>query len=60
VECGFAIKTDYAVYGVVELLGTEVPAATPELLAGIESFGIQIGRLLEDQSHGADSKSQPS
>ena len=51
----FAIKTDSTVYGVVELLGTKIPAATQELLVGIESFGIRIGHLLEDQRQGADS-----
>lgn len=56
----FAIKTDSAVYGVVELLGTKTPAATQELLVGIESFGIQIGQLLEDQSQGKDSQSRRS
>lgn len=56
----FAIKTDSAVYGVVELLGTKIPAATQELLVGIESFGIQIGQLLEDQSQGTESKSRRS
>lgn len=40
----------------VELLGTEIPVATQELLVGIESFGIQIGQLLEGQSQGTESK----
>ena len=43
----FAIQTDSAVYGVVELLGTKIPAATQDLLVGIETFGIQIGHLLD-------------
>lgn len=54
----FAIKTDSAVYGVVELLGTKIPAATQELLDGIEAFGIRIGYLLEDQSRSTDSISR--
>ena len=54
----FALKTDSAVYGVVELLGTKIPAATQELLVGIEAFGVQIGHLIEDQTQGADSNSQ--
>jgi GAF domain len=56
----FAIQTDSAVYGVVELLGTKIPAATQELLEGIETFGIRIGHLLEDQRQGADSESRRS
>lgn len=56
----FAIKTDSAVYGVIELLGTQIPAATQELLVGIEAFGVRIGQLIEDQSSGADSKSRRS
>lgn len=54
----FAIKTDFAVYGVVELLGTKIPEASQELLVGIEAFGIRIGHLLEDQVQDTGSKPQ--
>ncbi len=43
----FAVKTDLAVYGVIELLGKKVHPPTEELLLGIEAFGIKLGRLLE-------------
>ncbi len=43
----FAIKTERAVYGVVELLGRRLPPPTAELLAGIEILGIRIGEAIE-------------
>ncbi len=47
----FAIKTDQAVYGVVELLGRNLPHASEELLVGIENLGIRIGYAIEDSHH---------
>jgi hypothetical protein len=46
----FAIKTDAAVYGVVELLGTKIQEPNEELLVGIEAFGLRLGHLLEDRN----------
>jgi hypothetical protein len=43
----FPIKTDKAVYAIVELLGKNLLSPTEELLVGIESFGIDLGHLLE-------------
>jgi hypothetical protein len=45
----FAIKTDAAVHGVVELLGKNIPPPNEELLVGIEGFGIRLGHVLEDR-----------
>ena len=44
----FALKTDQAVYGVVELLGKELPHGTDEVLAAVENLGIRLGRLIEE------------
>lgn len=44
----FAVKTEGAVYGIVELLGPDVPKPTEELLAGIEILGIRLGEAIED------------
>ena len=43
----FALKTNQAVYGVIELLGRDLAPAEDELLVGIEVFGIQLGKILE-------------
>jgi GAF domain-containing protein len=45
----FAIKTETTVYGVVELLGQEVPEPNDELLAGIELLGIRLGHAFEQR-----------
>lgn len=45
----FALKTDLAVYGVIELLGLNLSPAEDELIAGIEIFGIQLGKILEQR-----------
>jgi len=46
----FALKTDRAVYGVIELLGLNLAPAEEELIAGIEIFGIQLGKILEEKA----------
>ena len=46
----FALKTDAAVYGVIELLGENLPPASEEAVVVVEQFGIALGRLLE-QAH---------
>ena len=43
----FALKTERAVYGVIELLGVDLPEADDELLAGIEILGIHFGKIIE-------------
>jgi hypothetical protein len=43
----FALKTDEAVYGVVELLGPRLDAASAETLAAVEQLGVSLGRLIE-------------
>jgi hypothetical protein len=45
----FALKTESAVYGVMELLGTNLPVADDEMLATIELLGINIGRSIEQR-----------
>jgi hypothetical protein len=44
----FALKTDRAVYGVIELLGKDLPRATDILLAAVEDLGIRLGYLIEE------------
>lgn len=46
----FAVKSEEAVYGVVELLGRSVPPPTAELLAQIEILGIWLGAAFETAS----------
>lgn len=43
----FALKTDVAVYGVIELLGRAHRAAGDEALAAVEQLGIALGRFVE-------------
>jgi hypothetical protein len=43
----FAIQTETVVYGVIELLGIDIPPATPELLQAVEEFGKAIGSVVE-------------
>jgi hypothetical protein len=42
----FAIKTEHAMYGVIELLGRNISSPDAELLAGIEILGIRLGRVI--------------
>jgi hypothetical protein len=44
----FAIKTERVTYGVIELLGHDLPPPTAELLAGVEILGIRLGEAVED------------
>jgi hypothetical protein len=44
----FALKTEHAVYGVIELLGKNLPRGTDGLLGAVENLGIRLGRLIED------------
>lgn len=46
----FAVKTGTAVYGVIELLGSDIPPPSPELIDAIENLGLQIGRAVEQSS----------
>ena len=46
----FAVKTETTVYGVIELLGRDVPEPSDELLAGIELLGIRLGQTFEHRS----------
>lgn len=43
----FAVQTETVVHGVIELLGIDLPSATPEVLREIEHFGHAIGRIME-------------
>ena len=43
----FAVKTDDAVYGVVEMLGYNLEPVSEEIVVLIEQVGISLGRLLE-------------
>lgn len=42
----FAVQTEGDVYGVIELLGRDVPPPTIELLAGVEILGVRLGEGL--------------
>lgn len=46
----FAIKTDTAVYAIVELLGRNILPPNQELMVGIEAFGLRLGHLLEERT----------
>ena len=43
----FALKTDTAVYGVIEMLGQELEPVNDEVLVLIEQVGISLGFLIE-------------
>jgi hypothetical protein len=43
----FAIQTETVVYGVIELLGIDLPPATPDMLHAVEEFGKAIGNVME-------------
>jgi hypothetical protein len=45
----FAVKTDTAVYGVVELLARELPSITTETLVAIERVGSRLGYVIEER-----------
>ena len=44
----FAVKTDTAIYGVVELLARVLPYKNPDTLAAIERIGFRLGYVLEE------------
>jgi hypothetical protein len=44
----FAVKTEDAAYGVIELLGRDLPSPMAELLAGLEILGIRLGEAIEN------------
>jgi GAF domain-containing protein len=46
----FAIKTDTAVYAVIELLGRKILPPNQELMVGIEGLGLRLGHLLEERT----------
>ena len=50
-RCGiwFAVKTDTAIYGVVELLARVLPLITPETLAALERAGSRLGYVIEER-----------
>jgi hypothetical protein len=43
----FAIQTESVVYGVIELLGIDIPPSTPDVLLAIEELGKSIGRHMD-------------
>jgi hypothetical protein len=45
----FAIKTDTALYGVVELLAPELPSMTTGALVAIERVGSRLGYVIEER-----------
>jgi GAF domain-containing protein len=45
----FAIKTDTALYGVIELLARELPSITTETLVAIERVGSRLGYVIEER-----------
>jgi hypothetical protein len=44
----FAVKTDTAIYGVIELLARVLPYKNPEALAAVERAGFRLGYVLEE------------
>jgi hypothetical protein len=44
----FAVKTDTAIYGVVELLARELPAMSVEILVAVERLGSRLGYVIEE------------
>jgi len=44
----FALKTDTAVYGVIELLGRALDSKAPESLSVLERLGFRLGLALEE------------
>jgi len=47
----FALKTDTAVYGVIELLGRALESKAPESLGCLERLGFRLGLALEESLH---------
>jgi len=45
----FAVKTDTALYGVVELLARQLPSITTQTLAVIERVGSRLGYVIEER-----------
>lgn len=45
----FAVKTDTAIYGVVELLAQVLPVITIETLVAVERVGARLGYVLEER-----------
>ena len=45
----FAVKTDTAVYGVVELLARALPSITTKTLVAIERVGSRLGYVIEER-----------
>jgi hypothetical protein len=43
----FAVQTDSRIYGIVELLGRNLPLASKELLLVVERLGYKIGFIIE-------------
>ena len=43
----FALKSERVVYGVIELLGKDIPNSTDDSLLAIERLGIKLGLLIE-------------
>jgi hypothetical protein len=48
----FAIKTDSAVYAVIEFVGLALESNPPENLGFLEQLGYRLGYALEELSHG--------
>jgi hypothetical protein len=44
----FAVKTDTAIYGVIELLARTLPYKNPEDLAAVERAGYRLGNVIEE------------
>lgn len=45
----FAVQTSQTVYGVVELLGEQLPPGTPDLRDAVERLGLTFGELMQDE-----------
>ncbi len=45
----FAIKSDTALFGVVELLARELPSMTPQSLMAVERAGSRLGYVIEER-----------
>lgn len=43
----FALKTENAVYGVIEILGQKFSDSSPEAILAIENLGMKLGRYFE-------------
>jgi GAF domain-containing protein len=53
----FAVKTDTAAYGVIELLARTLPTISPETLVAVERAGCRLGYVLEElRSDGQSSR----